>query len=854
MDKTAQSLSSQDGVQEDSVASLLNSINTAVIIDDMHQVEEYFRLMRADGAESFLQEWKSSTELLDEVLNRIETLWLNPTSVQLFQAKSEAELRRSLPHVYAIDPHPFVDFLEATFQGETFFQAEYEQRLASGEHIGLCVTSHMTKIKGRLVSICTFTEKKWYADQMSLAELQSICDRALRGTELGVWELDLQEGEYVVDWEFSNLVGCQPHRRRVAREDLLQCVHVDDRNQFCMLPVDGMIDQEIRFCRADGNTVLIQKKGRVSQRDANDVAIRAAGTVRDITESSRLQKLGDLQKQILESSMEGDDENQLLQKLAQGIDQAFLDNHCFALLLDKERQVVAASAGTSRFDEFATNVVGSVLSDVTPVLGDCLRGNCPIVSSTDLGGRNEWPLAATLSDLGVRVLGWMPVSTIDNEVIGLICLTSDNDRSTKIAGLDEISRLARLVALVIQERRQASLAKLMEQQTQNRQRFASLGRLAGGIAHDFNNLLTSIVTNAQLCELQKDRPADLSAAVKRIVQASDVAASLCRQMLTYSGQVNAEYKSTDLVELVHPLVALVQSSIENRVKVDMTIADDIPTIIGDPGAISQVVLNLLTNAYEAIDERGEIRVYVGAKSLERDEAALYTFGSRLTKGQYVCVSVEDTGCGLDDDAKRHLFDPFYSNKSTGRGLGLSTVIGIVENHRAAILVDSIAGKGARFEVAFPIASVENSAEATDPTTALRDFSAVRILIVDDQQEVSMSIRLLLESQGIDAVDVSSGEEAIVELQSKSYELIFLDQQMPGISGLETYRRLRAANIKTPICFMTGFAETSELRAIDGLDSNTRLLSKPVGLTQLNEIMQHFRSIGTAKRKRQIRPS
>ncbi|QDT11554.1 hybrid sensor histidine kinase/response regulator [Planctomycetes bacterium K23_9] len=824
----------------DSVSALLNSINSAVIIDDMENVEQYFASLRKAGVNSFLTAWKDDSSVLDKVLDRIETLWLNPLSVEIFEVDSEQALRDILPHAYVTTPSPFVDFLEALFLGETYFQAEFEQPLPSGKSVDLCVTSHMTTLQDRLVSICTFTDIKWYRDQRTLADLLNLRGNALMGTKLAAWELDIRCDEYVVDREYGTLVGVDPLCKKLSTSEVLQFVHADDRRLLSTLAIDGHIDREFRVCRSDGRSILVHEVGSATRYDSEGKPVVFAGTIRDVTQASQQQRLHEVEKSILEASMEGAEENQVLHSLARGVDHAVLNHGCIAVLFDQQHRIIASAAGNEKLADCAAAAREKSATDFPHLFVDCIGKKMFTFVPNVLGEHDNTDATRAFSNCGVKSVGAMPIMTRDNQVIGAICLVSEwpNDRVSH--GLDDLKRLSRLVALVIQERRQENTQRLLDLQSQNRLRFASLGRLAGGIAHDFNNLLTAIISNAQLCEIQRTDPAKVSGATSRILQASEVAASLCRQMLTYAGQVEAIQRPINLVELAERMVSLIHPSISPRILLDVSSDRDVPSVLGDDGAVSQVVLNLLTNASEAIDDVGQISVAIGKKTLDRESAAQYMFGKALGEGQYVCLSVTDNGCGLSEDAKKHLFDPFFSTKQSGRGLGLATVIGIIENLGAAISAESKPKQGTRFEVVFPLASRTSSGTEKDTPCSIGRVGRP-VLIVDDRDDIRTSVQLLLESQGIRTIGVESGEEALVSVKSQRFGLVFLDQQMPGLSGLETYRRMRASGDDTPVCFMTGFAATSELEAVNRLDATTTLVRKPLGLDELKTVFQRHAS-------------
>lgn len=243
----------------------------------------------------------------------------------------------------------------------------------------------------------------------------------------------------------------------------------------------------------------------------------------------------------------------------------------------------------------------------------------------------------------------------------------------------------------------------LERQIQQTQKLESLGVLAGGIAHDFNNLLTIILGNASLAldELPLRSPAcdSLWAIEKTALRAAE----LCRQMLAYSGQGRFVIETIRLNDLISEMVALFKTSISKKAILNLHLQETLPPLRGDPSQIRQVVMNLVINAAEAIGESaGVITVSTGVMHCTRDDLALVYREESLAEGRYVWLEVSDTGCGMDRDIQQRMFEPFFTTKFTGRGLGLSAVLGIVRGHQGALQVDSEPGQGTTFKVLFPL--------------------------------------------------------------------------------------------------------------------------------------------------------
>ena len=260
----------------------------------------------------------------------------------------------------------------------------------------------------------------------------------------------------------------------------------------------------------------------------------------------------------------------------------------------------------------------------------------------------------------------------------------------------------------ITERKSAENKRLqLERQMQETQKLESLGVLAGGIAHDFNNLLTVILGNASLALDELPPTSAAGDSLKAIEHTALRAAELCRQMLAYSGKGRFVIESIPLGALIRDMVSLLKASISKKAMLHLNLAESLPPLRGDPSQIRQIVMNLVINASEALgDHAGTITLATGLLDESPEPLAGVHFGEPLAQGPYVWLEVSDTGCGMDPETRRRIFEPFFTTKFTGRGLGLSAVLGIVRGHQGALKVQSEPGKGTTFKVLFPAAPQE----------------------------------------------------------------------------------------------------------------------------------------------------
>lgn len=388
------------------------------------------------------------------------------------------------------------------------------------------------------------------------------------------------------------------------------------------------------------------------------------------------------------------------------------------------------------------------------------------------------------------------------------CLTIIERDSTESGNC----RLLGLVQDLTELQRSEEERRKLELQVMLAQKLESLGVLAGGIAHDFNNLLTSILGNIELalCELPPDHPAcsyldDVDTVGRR-------AADLCRQMLAYSGKGRFVVQSLAINDLVREMGHLLSVSISKKSSLVYRLAPHLPSIVADVSQIRQVVMNLITNASEAIShENGTITLSTGV--VDCDAAYFKNVvgdNSEHAPGRYVYLEVQDDGCGMDPETLGKIFDPFFSTKFTGRGLGLAAVLGIVRGHRGALLVQSTQGDGSAFRVLIPAFEAPAASLDTAKSDPEKWTGSGVVLLVDDEASVRNMTRNLLQRAGFEVLCAADGLEAIELYQSNSdrIRLVILDMTMPKMDGETCFRELQQIAPNVQVILTSGYDEQS----------------------------------------------
>ncbi|MBI5091783.1 MAG: PAS domain S-box protein [Candidatus Hydrogenedentes bacterium] len=362
----------------------------------------------------------------------------------------------------------------------------------------------------------------------------------------------------------------------------------------------------------------------------------------------------------------------------------------------------------------------------------------------------------------------------------------------------------------------------LETQVQHAQKLESLGVLAGGIAHDFNNLLMGVLGNAGLAllELPPDSPARRY--LQEVESAALRAADLTKQMLAYSGRGKFVLQPLHVTGLIGEMKGLLTLTIAKNVSVEYHLDPGIPLIEADVAQMRQVVLNLAANASEALgDATGLVTITTGAVSHDNFSPQQSIPGG-APSGQYVFVEVSDTGCGMDELTKAKIFDPFFSTKFTGRGLGLAAVQGIVRGHHGAIDVTTEPGRGTQFRVYFPALTRKKKPgddEQRSKTTAQPASQAGKgaILVIDDEEMIQNVTRHALERYGYTVMPALDGLAGVAVYREYQQEIvaIILDLTMPILSGAETYREIIKINPAARIILSSGYNEQDATRPFAG---------------------------------------
>jgi signal transduction histidine kinase/ActR/RegA family two-component response regulator len=432
---------------------------------------------------------------------------------------------------------------------------------------------------------------------------------------------------------------------------------------------------------------------------------------------------------------------------------------------------------------------------------------------------------------------WLVRDVTEQERLAQQIRTLNAELESRVADRTADLQAAQQLSSDLLRREQAArrAAEASEAQSRHVQKLESIGVLAGGIAHDFNNLLHVVLGNADIALSRLPGRSPAREPLEEVVRATLRAADLTRQMLAYSGKGAFVVRHLDLSKEVREMATLLRTAISKQAALVWELAPSLPAVNADATQIRQIVMNLITNASDALgDSGGSITLHTGV--LRADEVNDVRFGVSVegeevppSSQAYVFLEVSDTGTGMTPDTLHRIFDPFFSTKFAGRGLGLAAVMGIVRTHKGLIRIRSEPGRGTSFRVLFPaVPGTVGEIEESSPERSDWRGSGT-ILIVEDEEGVREVAERILSSIGFTTLTAVDGRDGLEQMERAADRItaVLLDLSMPRLNGAETFRRLRAVYPGLPIIMMSGYTEESvAAEFLEAGSGPTSFLQKP----------------------------
>lgn len=393
-----------------------------------------------------------------------------------------------------------------------------------------------------------------------------------------------------------------------------------------------------------------------------------------------------------------------------------------------------------------------------------------------------------------------------------------------------------------------------EQQLQRGQALQSLAVLAGGVAHDFNNLLSGVVGNAEyaLRRVPISAPKELGVCLEEIRGFATEATQLSRQMLAYAGRRSLAASPIDINAEIREALRLLHSTIESQAKLELDFEEGLSTVKGDRLQLRQVVTNLVLNALDAMaPRRGNLTIRTRSTRMRTEDVDRVRGSDVSRSGRYLEITVEDTGVGIPAEIRERIFEPFFSTKAPGRGMGLAATIGIVRSHHGFVDVSSVEGQGSTFRVLLPLTSESEPVNANAPKKYDRPANEGCILLIDDEPAVRIVTQRLLVDLGqkvLIAEDGRRGLDLFAQHHAK-IDLVLLDLTMPELSGADVLAKLRELNRNVNVVVTSGF-HPSDASALLKLPNVVGFLEKPHTAANLESIVRSFCGVGRANHARQ----
>ena len=557
-------------------------------------------------------------------------------------------------------------------------------------------------------------------------------------------------------------------------------------------------------------------------------------TVVDISDRKRIERNGKDRRAVLEGIAKGHPLSEILASIVALVDSEMPNALGSLLVHDADRGILLHGAAP-RLPEFYNQAIHGV--KVGPNVGSCgaaaYLGRRVVVADIDVHPNWE-PYRELARRAGVRSCWSEPIVASTGDVLGTFAIYHREPMTPDRSSLDFIADAAHLASIALERSRAEEERRRLEARLRNTQKLESLGVLAGGIAHDFNNLLTAILGYVDLALTELDPKAPTAELLREAERGAQRAAELTNQMLAYSGKGRFVVEPVDVTSLIEDISLLLSITISKKTELRFDLDRRVPAVDADAAQLRQIVMNLIINAAEAIgDEPGTIRISTGSKWCHPEDLAGSAFGETLPAGEFVFIEVADDGCGMSEETRARIFDPFFTTKFTGRGLGLSAVLGIVRGHSGALKVTSEQGKGSSFRIYLP-ASKQTATPALTPIgnpVSWRGSGAV--LVVDDEEVVRTLACRMLATLGFSTQTASNGREGIEVFKREGgrFRFVLLDLTMPELDGVETFRELQAIRSDVPVILSSGYSEQSVSGRFDAA-APAAFVEKPYRLEQL----------------------
>ena len=647
-------------------------------------------------------------------------------------------------------------------------QAEFvvKQRTKQGEVREVYTFTKAIVLSGRQVFHSIWrdiTELKLAGDSLRISEER--LSLALKAAGQGIYDLDLRTGEAIVTPEYALMLGYDPAEFHETNAKWIERLHPDDKEPVAAVYrayVKGEIPEykvEFRQKTKDGNWKWLLSLGKIMEFDAEGNPLRMIGTHTDITERKRIEKALERDKYLLNATGRmakvGGWEYDIPSDTLTWTDEVY---HIHEVAADFQPSV---STAIDFYD-----------LESRPVITKAMERAIEFGETFDLELRIN---TAVGNEVSVRALGQVH---------------KKDGRPIKVVGTFQD----------ISER------KKLEEQLRQSHKMEAIGTLAGGVAHDFNNILMAIIGFGTMAQNRIKDDEKTKEFIKGILVSAERAAELTHSLLAFSRKQTITLKQVDLNDIVRKFNKMLIRVIGEDIKVTIMLINRELAVMADRGQIEQVMLNLATNARDAMPDGGELTIQTGMVNVDSSYAEGHLFENT---GMYAVLTVSDTGMGMDQKTRENIFEPFFTTKEVGKGtgLGLAMVYGIVKQHGGDINVYSEPGKGTTFMVYLPMIATK-AEEKSESAESAPLGSGETILLAEDDPQVRKVTGMYLREFGYRVIEAGNGEEAVKRfLENKdTIAIVLLDVIMPVKNGRDAYEEIKKLNPNIKAIFMSGYTD------------------------------------------------
>jgi PAS domain S-box-containing protein len=624
---------------------------------------------------------------------------------------------------------------------------------------------------------------------------------ALEAAQDGVWDWDISTGKMVYSKIWAGMLGYDLEELQTDNSTWLFLIHPEDHarsNTLLEAHLRGDIPQyetEVRLRHKNGYYIWVLDRGRVVSRDENGHPVRMTGTHRNISARKEAELALEIRNRIAEIFLIGEDPSKyqlLLETVIKGTE---CSCGFFATLDEDQSLRVWATYRDEGSAPPALTTVRIPKREIPVFLTPVIQEHRSIIL--------DKPQLIPALEMDFQTALLVPITNHEN-VIGLLML------GNKVHGFFESDRslvesLAGYMAPILQSHLTSEMRELQLRQAQ---KMEALGALAGGIAHDFNNILQAIMGFSALAK--DDAPVDgtIDHDLQKVLKAARRGQDLVQRILLFSRREEQEQHPVEIFKIASEAVDLISPTIPSTIEVRAQLAEDCGQVMADPSQINQIIMNLATNAFHAMENDGGV-MEVGLRLISQDDHEI-EMPESMKNRKVVMFWVKDTGCGIEPEELDRVFDPFYTTKEVGRGtgLGLSVVHGIVVNHGGEVKMISALGQGTTVRVFLPSLPAEKPAELDISLPSPSIAQDAHIMFVDDEEDITAIGKAMLEKQGYKVTALCDSNSALTEFQSNpnDFDLVITDLTMPHLTGLQLAEEVSKVRADLPVVLITGMGD------------------------------------------------